>query len=74
MTLLEKKNNCSYFTFEHSHSYQEVQKEFLSAVSSLTPDDIIVSVSNLQDKFKRKRMYFTALYLINLIFSLDHYK
>lgn len=44
MKLLEKKNNCSYFTFEHSHSYQEVQKEFLSAVSSLTPDDIVVSI------------------------------
>lgn len=44
MKLIEKKNNCSYFTFEHSHSYQDVQKSFLSAVSSLTPDDIVVSI------------------------------
>lgn len=43
MKLVEKKNNCSCFTFEHSHSYQDVQKNFLSAVSSLTPDDIVVS-------------------------------
>lgn len=41
MKLVEKKNNCTYFTFEHSHSYQNIQKEFLSAVSSSTPDDIV---------------------------------
>lgn len=41
MKLIEKKNNCSYFTFEHSHNYQNIQKQFLSAVSSSTPDDIV---------------------------------
>lgn len=45
MKLLERKNNCSYFTFEHSQSYQEVQKQFLAAVSALTPDDIVVSIN-----------------------------
>lgn len=47
MKLVEKKSNYSYFTFEHSHSYQDVQRHFLSAVSSLTPDDIVVSITAL---------------------------
>ena len=33
----------SYFAFEHSPSYQEVQFLFLDAVESLHPDNISVS-------------------------------
>ena len=45
MKILEKDKQEAKFTFEHSHSYQQIQREFLAAVSSLTPDDIIVGTS-----------------------------
>ena len=44
MKFLESdRNSYQYFTFEHSPSYQLVQKRFFHAVESLNPEFIIVS-------------------------------
>lgn len=40
MKLLDKRHGYSYFAFEHSPSYQEVQFLFLEAVESLHPNNI----------------------------------
>ena len=45
MKFLESdRNGNQYFTFEHSPSYQLVQKRFFHAVDSLNPEFIIVSL------------------------------
>ena len=47
MKFLESdRNSYQYFTFEHSSSYQLVQKRFFHAVESLNPEHIIVSTYN----------------------------
>lgn len=43
MKLLETKDGCQYFTYEHSLGYQNVEKKFFEAVDSLNPDNIVVS-------------------------------
>lgn len=49
MKFLESdKFGNQYFTFEHSPSYQSVQKRFFNAVDSLNPELIIVSLSDLK--------------------------
>ncbi|EDO46412.1 predicted protein, partial [Nematostella vectensis] len=40
MVLLENKNGCNYFAFEHSQTYQNIQFQFLDAVESLDPNNI----------------------------------
>ena len=45
MRFLESdKQGSQHFTFEHSSSYQMVQKRFYGAVESMNPDFIVVSV------------------------------
>ena len=45
MKFLESdRSGNQYFTFEHSPSYQMVQKRFFHAVDSLNPEFIIVSL------------------------------
>lgn len=43
MNLIETKNSIQYFVFEHSRNYQKIEFEFLDAVESLDPQNIIVS-------------------------------
>ena len=46
MRFLESdKQGNQHFTFEHSTSYQTVQKRFYGAVESMNPDFIVVSHS-----------------------------
>nr|XP_006812287.1 PREDICTED: transcription factor 25-like [Saccoglossus kowalevskii] len=42
MNHIERKGGYEYFTFEHSKEYQRVQFEFLEAVESLNPNNIVV--------------------------------
>lgn len=44
MLLLETKGTLHYFKFEHSPQYQQVQFQFLDAVESLNPDNIVVRI------------------------------
>ena len=45
MRFLESdKQGNQHFTFEHSPSYQTVQKRFYGAVESMNPDFIVVSL------------------------------
>lgn len=41
MRLLETKNDLHFFTFEHSKQYQSVQIQFIEAVESFNPDNIV---------------------------------
>ncbi|KAL1518069.1 hypothetical protein ABEB36_001750 [Hypothenemus hampei] len=41
MSLLEFKDGCQYFTYEHSQSYRQVENKFLQAVESFHPDNIV---------------------------------
>ncbi|XP_076358427.1 LOW QUALITY PROTEIN: nuclear localized protein 1 [Tachypleus tridentatus] len=41
MTLVETKGDIQFFTFEHSKQYQTVQFQFLDAVESFNPDNIV---------------------------------
>ncbi|XP_067133475.1 ribosome quality control complex subunit TCF25 isoform X2 [Centruroides vittatus] len=41
MNLLETKGDTYFFTFEHSKQYQSVQHQFLDAVESFNPDNIV---------------------------------
>ena len=43
MKKLENVGGVQNFTYEHSSHYQKVQFEFLDAVESLNPDNIVVS-------------------------------
>ena len=46
MKLVESTSNgINYFVFEHSKLYQKIQFEFLDAVESLEPQNVIVSRS-----------------------------
>lgn len=40
MRPVESEASGSWFTFDHSPTYQQVQMRFLSAVESLNPDSI----------------------------------
>ncbi|XP_052815110.1 transcription factor 25-like [Mya arenaria] len=40
MRMIEQRNGCQFFVFEHSHSYQKVQFQFYDAVESLNPQNI----------------------------------
>ena len=42
MKLLESQRGNHYFTFEHNRQYQQVQFDFLDAVESFNPDNIVV--------------------------------
>lgn len=44
MSLVKTENGISYFSYEHSINYQQVQMKFLDAVETLNPDDIVVSM------------------------------
>ena len=47
MRFLESdKQGNQHFTYEHSTSYQTVQKRFYGAVESMNPDFIVVSLSS----------------------------
>lgn len=41
MSLVERKEDVSYFMFEHSKQFQTVQQQFLEAVESFNPDNIV---------------------------------
>ncbi|GIX85119.1 transcription factor 25 [Caerostris extrusa] len=41
MRLIETKDDIHYFAFEHSKQYQAVQLQFLEAVESFNPDNIV---------------------------------
>ncbi|XP_042902172.1 ribosome quality control complex subunit TCF25 isoform X2 [Parasteatoda tepidariorum] len=41
MRLLETKGNLHYFAFEHSKQYQTIQLQFLEAVESFNPENIV---------------------------------
>lgn len=41
MSLVENKNGTIMFTYEHSSTYQQVERKFLQAVESLHPDNIV---------------------------------
>uniref|UniRef100_A0A1B6CWB0 Transcription factor 25 n=1 Tax=Clastoptera arizonana TaxID=38151 RepID=A0A1B6CWB0_9HEMI len=41
MSLVRTENGVSYFNYEHSINYQQVQKKFLEAVELLNPDNIV---------------------------------
>lgn len=44
MSFLEaNKHGFLYFKFEHNKEYQEVQRQFIRAVNTLNPDNIVVS-------------------------------
>lgn len=43
MELLETRGDVHFFTFEHSKSYQAIQFQFLDAVETFNPDNIVVS-------------------------------
>lgn len=45
MNLIETKQNQHYFKFEHSHHYQQIQFQFLDAVESLNPDNIVAVIN-----------------------------
>ena len=45
MRLIETTpRGIQYFVFEHSKSYQKIQFEFLDAVESLNPQNIVVFI------------------------------
>ncbi|KAK3932179.1 Transcription factor 25 [Frankliniella fusca] len=46
MKLLETKDGITYFTLDHNRAYQDVENNFLAAVESLSPDNI-VAVMNM---------------------------
>lgn len=46
MSLVENKDGLCLFTYEHSQSYQQIQKKFLEAVESLNPDNIVAIINN----------------------------
>lgn len=41
MELVETRGDVHYFTFEHSKSYQAIQFQFLDAVETFNPDNIV---------------------------------
>ncbi|GFT33466.1 transcription factor 25 [Nephila pilipes] len=41
MRLVETKDDIHYFAFEHSKQYQSIQLQFLEAVESFNPDNIV---------------------------------
>ena len=43
MQLVEVKDGCSHFVFEHSGDYQKVQFDFWDAVETYDPNSIAVS-------------------------------
>lgn len=45
MNLVETKQNQHYFKFEHSHHYQQIQFQFMDAVESLNPDNIVAVIN-----------------------------
>lgn len=47
MRLLETKDDLHFFTFEHSKQYQSVQIQFIEAVESFNPDNIVVICSSI---------------------------
>lgn len=48
MSLVKTENGISSFAFEHSLNYQQVQMNFFTAVESLNPDNIVVSLLTLK--------------------------
>lgn len=46
MSLVENKDGVMLFTYEHSQSYQQIQKKFLEAVESLNPDNIVAIINS----------------------------
>lgn len=48
MSLVENKDGVLLFTYEHSQSYQQIQRKFLEAVESLNPDNIVAIINNHQ--------------------------
>ena len=42
MQLVEVKDGCSHFVFEHSGDYQKVQFDFWDAVETYDPNSIAV--------------------------------
>ena len=44
MSLVESTRGQQVFTFDHSAQYQQAQFEFLDAVESLIPQNIVVSI------------------------------
>ena len=53
MQLVEVKNGCSFFVFQHSPEYQKVQFSFWDAVETYDPNSIAVSSVMLQHKLLR---------------------
>lgn len=43
MNLIENIGDIHYFSFEHNKHYQQVQFQFLEAVESYNPDNIVVN-------------------------------
>lgn len=43
MRLVESKEGLQFFAFEHSKQYQAIQLQFLEAVESFNPDNIVVN-------------------------------
>lgn len=48
MSLVKTENGINNFAFEHSLNYQQVQMNFFTAVESLNPDNIVVSLLTLK--------------------------
>lgn len=46
MRPVESEGSGSWFTYDHSPTYQQVQMRFLSAVESLNPDSIVAILNN----------------------------
>ena len=46
MRPVESEAPGSWFTYDHSPTYQQVQMAFLSAVESLNPDSIVAILNN----------------------------
>jgi len=43
MELVESRNGLQYFKFVHSKAYQKVQFQFMDAVESFNPQNLVVS-------------------------------
>ena len=46
MELVEQRGSEQWFQYVHGPQYQEVEHQFLAAVESVNPDNILVSVSS----------------------------
>jgi len=45
MSFLENRDGFLYFKFDHNSMYREAQRQFMEAVNTLNPDNIVVSLT-----------------------------